>query len=81
MNQQKAILIHLKNSPLTQRESFKAIGSQRLSERIREIEALGFDIHRVTIKGRNRFGNSTRCTEYSMPKNRHNLKLFKKLVS
>lgn len=79
MNQNTLILKFLKNAPLTQKQAFNCIGSQRLSERIREIEFMGFDIHRITLKGRNRLGNATRCTQYSMPKNRHNLKLLKTL--
>lgn len=79
MNQNRAILQYMQKHEISQLVATYEIGALRLSERIREIEFMGFRIDRRTAEMPNRFGNMARYTVYSFPRCRENLTLLKKL--
>ena len=79
MNQQTALLHHLRHSEISQLVAFNKLGICRLSERCRELEFKGFQIDRRTATMTNRHDNTVRYTIYSLPSTTKNLALFYKL--
>lgn len=79
MNQNRAILQYMQKHEISQLVATYEIGALRLSERIREIEFMGFQINRRKAEMPNRFGNMARYTVYSFPRTRENQALLKKL--
>ena len=76
MNQNAALLTALESdrNGITQAEAARKLGIQRLSERVREIECLGWKIGRVTLKHKNRYGHYCYPVRYflvSAPKRRN----------
>lgn len=53
---------------ITQLEAFNTLGVCRLSERIRELEGMGWQIDRKPEMTTNRYGNTTRVVRYRMIK-------------
>lgn len=80
MNQNRAILQFMQKNEISQLIATYEIGALRLSERIREIEFMGFRIDRRKAEMPNRFGNMARYTVYSLPRCRENLALLKKIM-
>ena len=65
MKQLVRILEYLKtHQGITQKEASDALGCMRLSERIRELAAMGYKIDKVRDEGLNRFGEKTRYMRY-----------------
>lgn len=79
MTQTKSMIFHLQHSPISSLVAFNKFGCTCTPRRICDIEAMGFKINRQNVVSKNRWGNRNDYYLYSMPKNRHNLTLFKKL--
>ena len=69
MKQIPRILEYLKSHQgITQKEASDHLGCMRLSERIRELAAMGYDIRKVWEEGVNRFGDRERHMRYFVKK-------------
>lgn len=71
MNQKQALLKYLRIRPragITQLDASQVLGIQRLSERIRELEALGHVIDRTRERVINRYGHLSQPVRYRLIK-------------
>ena len=65
MKQKQRILEYLRtHQGITQKEASDALGCMRLSERIRELAAMGYRVEKVWEEGTNRFGDRERHMRY-----------------
>ena len=65
MKQKQRILEYLRtHQGITQKEASDNLGCMRLSERIRELAAMGYKVRKVREEGLNRFGEKTRYMRY-----------------
>lgn len=80
MNQNHVIAHHLlkPGARITQYEATLNYGVLRLSQRVTELEDLGFLIMRHWVDGVNRYGNKVRYMEYRMPRMATSIKLYKR---
>ena len=51
---------------ITTKEAFNDLGCARLASRIHDLEIAGVKIKRETIKSKNRYGEDTHYTRYSL---------------
>lgn len=66
MTQNSIILSHLENfGSITAKEAVECYGCYRLSARIAELRALGYNIKATTESGKNRYGEAVHYTRYS----------------
>ena len=73
MTQNERILRHLKDyGSITSLEAIREYGIMRLASRISDIKRNGTAIEAETIKGRNRYGEPTHYTRYSLREDKTN---------
>lgn len=67
MSQNGKLLIHLESGKsITQLDAFNLLGICRLSERIRELERLGFVINHESVSVPSRDGKNATVTRYTL---------------
>ena len=67
MNQTELILKYMEeHDGITPREALNHCGSMRLSARIHDLRALGYDIKMELVTVKNRDGRKTRVSRYSL---------------
>lgn len=67
MNQCDKILEYLRTHPsITAAEAEERFACRRLASRISDLRELGYPIHKVTVTGRNRFGEPVHYASYSL---------------
>ena len=67
MTQNARLLVHLETrGPITQRDAFILLGIMRLSQRVRELEDLGYVIQHERIKVPTREGEEANVTRYTL---------------
>lgn len=68
MTQTERVLQYIRDfGSITTKEAVNDLGCYRLASRIHDIEnKMGMQIDRVTEKGKNRYGEPTRFTRYSL---------------
>ena len=67
MTQKKLILEYMrKYGGITSKEAMNDLGIMRLASRIHDLTVDGYQIDRVTEKAKNRFGETTHFTRYSL---------------
>ena len=57
----------LKEGRITSREAITELGVERLASRIHDMKRRGIPIEKKTEHGRNRYGDKTTYTRYSIP--------------
>ena len=66
MTQCERVLAYMEaNGGITTKQAFDDLGITRLASRIHDLSA-SHDIKRETIKVKNRYGETVRCTRYSL---------------
>ena len=69
MTQRESIAAYLdKHGSITPMEAFSELGITKLSTRIGEMIALGADIQKETVSGKNRYGKKIHFCKYSFAK-------------
>ncbi len=68
MNQREALVKYLRRNRtgITVWTAMQDLGIARLSERVRELEADGYEFHRHTLTGDGRYGHPVRVTKYKL---------------
>lgn len=71
MSQKKQVLEYItKHGRITTLDAFRAIGCTRLSGRIYELKADGYDIVKDMVEVKNRHGETCRVAEYRIRRGR-----------
>ena len=67
MTQCERIVEYIKDwGSITTRDAFIDLGIARLASRISDLEKMGYKIDRKTVYTKNRYGEKTHYTEYSL---------------
>lgn len=67
MSQAERVIQYIKDfGSITTYDAFVDLGITRLASRIHDIEKSGVRIKRETVKGKNRYGDDTHYTKYSL---------------
>ena len=71
MTQKKLILNYIADfGSITPMEAFSDLGITKLATRISELRKEGTEFKIETVKGKNRYGKTTRFARYSFPETR-----------
>ena len=67
MKQIERVMMYLdRYGSITTREAFNDLGIARLASRIHDLKKIGYPIKSETIRAKNRFGENTHYTKYSL---------------
>lgn len=67
MTQNEKIINYIKHfGSITTMEAFTDLGITRLASRIHDLTEEGFEFHRETVSGKNRFGETVHFVRYSL---------------
>ena len=67
MKQIERVMMYLdRYGSITTREAFNELGIARLASRIHDLKKIGYPIKSETIRVKNRFGENTHYTKYSL---------------
>ena len=67
VNQNDLVIAYIRAyGSITTLEAFRDLGIARLASRICDLKKQGYNFHRDTIKGTNRFGKNVHFTKYSI---------------
>jgi len=67
MKQIERVMMYLdRYGSITTREAFNELGIARLASRIHDLKKIGYPIKSETIRVKNRFGEDTHYTKYSL---------------
>lgn len=70
MTQCERIIRHLNDyKTITALEAMNEYGIMRLAARISDLERMGYQFDRMTLKGQNRYGEPTHWVQYSLVDN------------
>lgn len=70
MNQEQAILNHLRNvGPLTGSAAYELYGCMRLPARVSDLRSDGWPVCRRFVRAKNRYGKTVNVAEYYMEGN------------